>query len=257
MYYNCVGCWVSNVSWAPGVVRSGGCGPGGAVSPTPGSGTPCFGGQYAWNLTTPEAQDYFIQSAIGVIMGGGEYVDGLFTDDQSGFPDEREGTERMLNVTGTYSSGQLGSLRNGSQTTSQRVIEALVAAGKWDWMALGNGDGVGSNNKGDPASCTAWMAKRCNTDWVNSRAISVQMDANRSLVNESIASFLIVRPAFAWLGTTDQNDPWRDEYLLDVGEPVGNCTQSSPGVFERLWSYGIVRMNCTSYKADPLPVRGS
>eukprot|EP01047_Picozoa_sp_COSAG01_P009490 COSAG01_NODE_390_length_17672_cov_8.513287_6_plen_45_part_00 len=42
------------------------------------------------------------------------------------------------------------------------------------------------------AYCTAWMAQRCNTEWVRRRAITVQFDPQN--VNFSIASFLIVRP---------------------------------------------------------------
>ena len=188
-------------------------------------------------------------------MSSGDWVDGLFTDDQGGFPDEREGTERMLNVTGTYNSGQLGDLRNASEATSQRVIETLVAVGKWDWMAMQNGDGIGSGPSKDAVGCNAWMSKRCNTDWVNSRTISVQMD--RTAVNESLASFLIVRPAFAWIGQTENSNFWYEEYWWDVGSPLGNCTSPSPGIFERQWSYGTVRLNCTSFTADPIPVKAS
>ena len=74
------------------------------------------------------------------------------------------------------------------------------------WHAFQAGNGIGSNNNNnsvggiyfDTAYCTAWMAKRCDTEWVNERAITVQWDKNN--INVSIASFLIVRPAYAWLG---------------------------------------------------------
>jgi hypothetical protein len=62
----------------------------------------------------------------------------------------------------------------------------------------------------DAAYCTAWMAERCNTEWVNERAITVQFDSAN--VNVSIASFLIVRPAFAWIGygAGDYTPKWND-----------------------------------------------
>ena len=139
----------------------------------------------------------------------------------------------------------------------QRLIDGLVAEGKYLWQAFQAGNGVGSNNnnnsvggfKFDAAYCTAWMAQRCNTDWVNARAITVQFD-NENL-NVSIASFLIVRPAYAWIGSDGEfAGKWNDAYLWDVGLPVGNCSQTSPGVFAREWSYGTATMDCNSYSAS-------
>ena len=94
------------------------------------------------------------------------------------------------------------------------------------------------------------MAQRCNTPWVNERAITVQFDKYN--LNVSIASFLIVRPAYAWLGYGANYvwpPTWNDAFLLDVGEPVGECAQTAPGVFEREWTFGTATMDCNSYTA--------
>jgi hypothetical protein len=143
----------------------------------------------------------------------------------------------------------------------QRLIETLAAHGKWQWQALQSGNTVGgntNNNTGntggfafDAAFCTQWMAQRCNTDWVNQRAIAVQFD--KFNINVSIASFLIVRPAYAWIGygAGEFNWPptWNDAFLWDVGLPVGECAQTAPGVFEREWTFGTATMDCNSYTA--------
>ena len=143
----------------------------------------------------------------------------------------------------------------------QRLIETLAANGKWQWQAFQSGNTVGgntNNNTGntggfafDAAFCTQWMAQRCNTDWVNQRAIAVQFD--KFNVNVSVASFLIVRPAYAWLGygAGEFNWPptWNDAFLWDVGLPVGECAQTAPGVFEREWTFGTATMDCNSYTA--------
>lgn len=88
----------------------------------------------------------------------------------------------------------------------QSMIEGLVAEGKYLWQAFQAGNDVGHNNNNntvgglahDAVYCTQWMTQRCNTDWVNERATTGQFDSRN--VNVSIASFLIVRPAYAWLG---------------------------------------------------------
>jgi hypothetical protein len=81
-------------------------------------------------------------------------------------------------------------------------------------------------------------------------------------VIESVASFLVVRPAYAWLGygAGAFQPKWNDAFLWDVGTPRGECRNGThPGVFERDWTYGTAQMDCNTYKgtvpcnpADPL-----
>ena len=218
-------------------------------------GSRCFGGQFLWNLTSSEAQDTVFQSIIGVVESAGEFVDGLFTDDLGGFPDEHEGIQGMLNISGDYNSGDIFALRNGSQTLSQRLIDGLAARGRYVWHAFGAGNNVGDNANNntingthfDAAHCTAWMSARCNTDFVRERAITVQMDPFHR--NESIAQFLVVRGDYAWLGWgAGQWDPvWVPEFLMDVGYPTTTCSQTSPGVFSRGWTYGTASFDCNTY----------
>ena len=67
---------------------------------------------------------------------------------------------------------------------------------------------------------------------------------------------LLGRGAYAWLGYNfagsmpQQNmAPWPALLDTDVGVPVGNCSETHPGVFERNYSAGIVRLDCQAYKA--------
>ncbi len=259
-YGDCVPCWRINSTLGDW----GTCAPDlAAIRPRAGSW--CYGAEFAWNLTTPEAFDEVLQLILAVVEDGGSFVDGLFTDDLLGFPTEFEGIEHVLNVSGTYDSGDLGALRNASETLSQRLIDELAVRGKYVWHAFGNGNDVGRNANNntvngtsfDASHCAQWMAARCNTDFVNQRAITVQMDPGN--VNASIAQFLIVRPAFAWLGwgAGQYKAQWVPEFMLDVGEPLGTCSQPSPGVFERQWTYGLATFDCNAYRAGPLPVNPS
>lgn len=157
------------------------------------------------------------------------------------------------------------------------MIDGLVAEGKYLWQAFQSGNDIGRNTNNntvggyafDAEYCAAWMSQRCNTQWVNERAITVQFDSSN--VNVSIASFLIVRPAYAWIGygagyyRAKWNDvrsfsAWRPStparaltqhpphartlrnppaqaFLWDVGLPLSECRNGSvPGTFERDWT---------------------
>ncbi len=141
----------------------------------------------------------------------------------------------------------------------QLMIDSLVANGKFLWQAFQHANDVGPNNNNntvggaafDAQFCTNWMAQRCNTEWVNQRALTVQFDSQN--LNVSIASFLVVRPAYAWLGWGAGYiwpPKWNDAFTWDVGVPVSDCRNgSTPGTFERDWTYGTATMDCNSYTA--------
>lgn len=73
-------------------------------------------------------------------------------------------------------------------------------------------------------------------------------------LNHSIAAFLVVRPAVAYLGWGWEGIPvlnddakWHPIFRLDVGEPAGSCQQERPGVFSRRWSKGKATLDCNSW----------
>lgn len=124
---------------------------------------------------------------------------GLFTDEMEMFPGD--GGDIYLEILGT-DQADAQRQKYAGQLAHQKMIDGLVAAGKYQWQAFQGGNNVGRNTNNnsngiggtayDVAYCTAWMAQRCNTEWVRRRAITVQFDPQN--VNFSIASFLIVRP---------------------------------------------------------------
>jgi hypothetical protein len=139
----------------------------------------------------------------------------------------------------------------------QLMINELVRNNKYLWQSFQSGNDVGKNNNNNTVGgisfdvnyCIDWMTQRCNTDWVNERAITVQFDSEN--INVSIASFLIIRPDFAWLGygAGYYQPKWNDAFLWDVGLPISNCSIINPGVFTREWTYGTALMDCNSYTA--------
>ena len=215
------------------------------------------GGQgFYWNYSMPGVSDWRLADNLAYVLSGGDGVDGLFTDEMEMFPGDAG--DVILQIIGTTQEDAKAQQAAGN-ALHQRFIDGLVAKGKYLWQAFQAANNVGSNNNNntigglahDAAYCNAWMAKRCNTPWVNERAITVQFDPVN--VNVSIASFLIVRPAFAWLGygAGYYQPKWNDAFLWDVGLPLGECRSGAePGTWERDWTYGAARMDCNSFTAS-------
>ena len=222
---------------------------------TPTSGGNGEGFSYYWNYSAPGVTEWRVADNLEFVLNGSTGVDGLFTDEMEMFPGDAGSV--IMEILGT-SQDDVVSQQHEAQIAHQMMIDGLVKKDKYLWQAFQAGNNVGGNNNNnsqgqggsahDAVFCIDWMVKRCNTQWVNERAITVQFDSANVL--ESIASFLIVRPAFAWLGYGAGIVPpkWNDAFLWDVGEPKGDCRNgSTPGVFEREWTYGTAVMDCNTY----------
>jgi hypothetical protein len=77
-------------------------------------------------------------------------------------------------------------------------------------------------------------------------------------VMQDLARFLLVRGPYSyigwqWVGCSDSYDrPPQLEH--DYGVPVDAvCREAAPGVFEREWTSGMVRMDCNNWTATLPP----
>ena len=213
------------------------------------------GFSFYWNYSAPGAIDWRVDDVLAFVRAGGDGVDGLFTDEMEMFPGD--GGDAYLQILGTDQADAQAQQAAG-RSAHQLMIDGLVAQGRYLWHAFQAGNDIGPNNNNNTVGgsafdvnyCIAWMAQRCNTDWIKNRAITVQFDSAN--VNVSIASFLIVRPQYAWLGygAGYYTPKWNDAFLWDVGEPVSECRSGSkPGTFERDWTHGTASMDCHTYSA--------
>ena len=121
----------------------------------------------------------------------------------------------------------------------------------------------------DTASCSAFFRSNCHEgSQANTSAMlmSWTLPANRSTATllqpeVDLASFLLARGAYAWIGyswvgCTGSSVPGSGHgaYVLpastqvDYGSPQGFCTEASPGVFRREWSRATVSMDCGTMK---------
>lgn len=199
------------------------------------------GDQFFWNYTNPDAANYFIDSVVASLSDPA--VDGTFTDDVTGVPAEHGEVQKNCNMT----DQELATLQYNTQLTNARLIDQLIAAGKYNWQAFGAQDGVGAGIS--KSSCVNWLTQRCSYS-TNPQA-SFTMAFDPSNAEQSIAGFLIVRPAIAYIGFGWESDmrDWNSIFTLQVGEPQSGCYQSSAGVFTRAWTYGNVTLDCNTYTA--------
>jgi len=204
------------------------------------------GDQFFWDFTNPDAADYFVSSILKVLEDPA--VDGTFTDDVSGVPEEHGQVQANINMT----DAQLAALQNATQWTSQVLIEKLAAAGKWNWQAFGGQDGTAQSV--GPSSCQSFLSTWCQNQSQPGQSMLFQLDPSN--VNQTVAAFLIARPELAFIGygweSGDGN--WDPILLLQVGHPTGVCQQATTGVFTRTWSQGTATLDCNNWTADlPFP----
>ena len=198
------------------------------------------GNQFFWNFSNPLSADYYISSVLASIAY--PETDGSFTDDVTGLPAEHDAAPGNMKL----SAADVQRQQFDTSVANGRLIDEAVAAGKYIWAAFGNQDGVGGGPSA--STCAAWMHERCNDAW-QARATTQAFDNNA--VNQSIASFLIVRPPSAYIGFGWESDMrnWRPEFLWQVGEPQGACAELSPTLFTRAWTYGNATLDCATFTA--------
>ena len=204
--------------------------------------------QFFWNFTNPEAVEFFISEATGPDAIGNVWVDGIFTDDVDGTFQEHGAAARAMGLT---AAEQLA-IVNANNAAYDKIIEALVAAGGYDWQAFGSEDGTSGLLPSSASNCAATMRKLCapgNPDRAAARLVS-----SDGGTDEAVAGFLIARGTHWWLGSgwagcSDEPKGAHPRSDLDPGTPTTDCAEVTPGVFSRTYANGKATLDCVSYKA--------
>ena len=148
---------------------------------------------------------YFISSVISSLDD--DAVDGTFSDDVDGVPDEHPDVQARINMT----DSQLSTLQWATSQASSDLISALVQVGKYNWQAFGAGDGVqGGFSRG---SCAAYMAEYCDPAY-QGRPLMTAFNPNPADKNQTLAAFLITRPPYGWIGFGWESTSERRSQLL-------------------------------------------
>lgn len=202
-----------------------------------------FGRQWFWNHTNQEASDYFVSSMVESLQGSD--ADCTFTDDVQGLPEEHPAVTGKLGM----SPQQLEQLQRATALSYDKLLVALVAAGKYDWQAFA------PTPRFSNGSCSSWMDRYCEAGRQRDMMIMAFDNAHgiAAATNASIAAFLITRPPIGIM-QTDTHQPAPAAFLLQPGTPVGLCKKEGQGVYSREWTNGVARLDCGSFSgALPFP----
>jgi hypothetical protein len=150
----------------------------------------------------------------------------------------------------------------------QKLVRALVAAGKFNWQTFPDlrsyGDGTNSGVTKD--TCESFMDTYCPAQMQDVPMLMgagcspsprcPEPDGTKQTNNQSVAAFLIVRPPIAFFGWGWESDDrmWHDIFLLQVGTPTGTCQSNGHGVYTRDFTKGTAKLDCNTWQANlPFP----
>ena len=186
------------------------------------------------------------QAVIGSILAtiSSPWVDATFMDDLGGLPDEHPDAPANMNL----SAAEVADIRAATATAASAIFDAVLAAGKYIMPAFASAGAISAS------SCSDSMRGRCGVpDWTGSPSIYEMGPANAT--NQSLAYFLTTRGPISYVGWGWESDQrqWIPEFLWNVGEPTGDCSEVSPLVFSRAWTYGNATLDCNTF-TSAIPV---
>jgi len=237
-------------------------------------GVPC--GEYLFDHRNSSVGDWLVDTfLLGQTGMGSEYVDGYFLDDgwgghggwgcqltsPFGGPTEMNGhCVQDMGLDGT-DVAQITAAWHQNFVTAKAVA---VAAGGFEWHLLA---GYEAPLKGDAGQCKAFFVEAClphSTPYDSALAVYFTPDPEKPgrapRWKEDLATFLLIRGPFAWIGHGFSTCSLGDESVggagelyerppaLDVeyGAPLGLCSEMQPGVFTRKWSKATVTFDCAT-----------
>ena len=204
------------------------------------------GMQFVWNFSNPAAGDYVVSSTLADLAD--EAVDGSYMDDGPyGVPLENPLVVPDLNL----SIPTLAAYQKATVEAYIRVMTAMVAAKKYGYQELG---WYSEHAVIAQSECSAFMRELCKPEMQgHPLMMHAQSEPGAStILNQTIAAFLIVRPPIAFIGFPwpAQDAQWSDKFLLQAGVPTGACAEKKRDVFSRAWSGGEVVLDCATWEAE-------
>jgi len=199
------------------------------------------GDQFFIDYRNADAAAYFVRAIVTLLVEND--IDATFTDDRDGIPVEHPQLPEELRL----SPQEVADIQFATQSFGQYLATALAANGKTCWDCL-SGLYLGESPK--QTTCAPLMRQLCApAEQGRSMFMHYSNDASIDL-NQTIAAFLITRPPVAFLGSRWQDAQWNPLFELEVGEPVGLCNETAPGIFSRLWTKGVAVLDCNTWVAS-------
>jgi hypothetical protein len=198
------------------------------------------GDQFFIDWRNEEAAQYFVNAILGVMQNSGGAVDGTFTDDREGLPNEHPEVPAILNI----SNAEMQELQFATQSAGQ-YLATLLAANNFSCSDCLSG--AYFNNPPAPregSGCAPAMRNLCDPG-TQGRTLLFRFDGS----NATLASFLVARSPIAYIGFEQGSSDasWSPLFELDVGVPLGLCSEGPEGVFSREWSKGTASVDCNTW----------
>ena len=196
------------------------------------------GDQYFIDWRNAEAAAYFVGSILAVVADPA--VDGTHTDDREGLPNEHPTVAAQLNM----SAADMAALQFATQAAGQYLATSLAANGKTCTDCLAGAYLANAPQPRRGSACAPAMRRLCQPG-VQAQSMFFAFDGS----NETLAAFLVARSPLAYIGFQQGSSDasWSPLFELDVGAPLGLCTEGPVGVFTRPWSQGTAALDCNTW----------
>lgn len=234
-------------------------------------GLPC--GRYLFNHTNSSLREWLVNEHIlGDTAIGNPNISAIYLDDNwqnfSGYeaPHHFGGPTEISRINTSarpwydgviddlgFSQEDVNAQVDGWRETMLAVQDAVIKAGGWSWAWFLTGRMA---PKGAP-NCTAYFRSKTTRSYAQS-ALQMSLARNSSTnqyvsLREELATFLLVRGDYAWLGAgwggCDNYPDYIPEFELDYGVPLTESYEEvEPGIFERDWTKASISFNCTAYE---------
>eukprot|EP00041_Stephanoeca_diplocostata_P008139 m.117954 g.117954 ORF g.117954 m.117954 type:complete len:465 (+) comp17191_c0_seq14:210-1604(+) len=216
--------------------------------------------QFFWDFRNESLQSWWVNNFILGINGvgsSGKWVDGVFSDDCGGLPQEHETAISRMG----YSSSEIADIHFNTASTWQLAMNKLVENHGYAWQMFGNHWLTALPPT--RSNCLARMRQLCQPARQRWPMMMYGPGGptwgwNHTEGNTTLSSFLITRPPYGWIGYSIEDSRachdgntescWNPLFDMDVGEPVGFCVERA-GVFSRAWSKGTAVLDCNTFAA--------
>lgn len=240
-------------------------GDGSCDAPCDCGGVPC--GFYLFNHANASLRTWLIDDFVFGPTGlGAPGISGLYLDDHfSNVTDSTDAPDCASSPIGGPTEVNSGCIADtglvqadttanteGWRAMMLQLQQRLLDAGAFSWAFFTQ------FSNGAPSQPTCLSFFRNNGTELYSLALMMGLAKNATgSLERDLATFLLVRGPYAWLGHGWQGcvgapGQLPSELFLDYGVPVNNLTERAdePGVFERNWTHASVLFNCSSWQGQ-------
>ena len=229
-----------------------------------------------WDFRNAPRRRYSVCVVGGPTGTGSKYVDGVFFDDAGlHAAADAQAEQRAIAAHAGLSDADLMDVANATHRYGRAArvdvqgkvrgclprrvvvqwlddhVQGDIATKNW-WSAPTAGDTCRSFYT---SLCGKWLQGPVAFTWNPGRRHGGWDLPDELSWRLAVGTFLLLRPLQAWFVTSTWIDGpeilWDSSLELDVGEPVGNCTQRG-SVFTREWSRGSVHIDCGNLSSTVL-----